>query len=157
WLVHPLRAGLRGLLRNASRYRARHGRGRGRTSAGGGGAGRPLPVDHGLPRGPAGVFEGRIPARRAARGTGPADPVDGYGGLPARTRTAVPRAGGARGTRDRPGRARTRATVLRLARSAAGVNGALEPGAVFAGYRIERLLGTGGMGQVYLARDRDLP
>ncbi|MFE6861487.1 protein kinase [Nocardia sp. NPDC057668] len=33
----------------------------------------------------------------------------------------------------------------------------LERGHVFAGYKIEYLLGAGGMGEVYLAQDRDLP
>ena len=33
----------------------------------------------------------------------------------------------------------------------------LTSGSVFAGYRIERQLGAGGMGAVYLARSRDLP
>ena len=34
---------------------------------------------------------------------------------------------------------------------------ALEPGSTFAGYRIERRLGTGGMGAVYLAKHPRLP
>ncbi|MEC3953136.1 serine/threonine-protein kinase [Nocardia sp. CDC153] len=33
----------------------------------------------------------------------------------------------------------------------------LRPGVIFAGYQVERLLGTGGTGEVYLAHDRDLP
>lgn len=32
----------------------------------------------------------------------------------------------------------------------------LSAGSVFAGYRIERMLGAGGMGTVYLARNPDL-
>ncbi|MFE3447124.1 protein kinase [Nocardia sp. NPDC059180] len=35
--------------------------------------------------------------------------------------------------------------------------GALEPGSVFAGYSIERILGVGGMGEVYIARHPRLP
>ncbi|MBL1073619.1 serine/threonine protein kinase [Nocardia sp. 2] len=37
------------------------------------------------------------------------------------------------------------------------MSGQLQSGSVFAGFRIERLLGAGGMGEVYLAVDRDLP
>ncbi|NUP27916.1 MAG: serine/threonine protein kinase, partial [Nocardia sp.] len=44
-----------------------------------------------------------------------------------------------------------------MARTAQRVKNGLEPGQIFAGYHIDRLLGAGGMGEVYLARDRDLP
>lgn len=44
-----------------------------------------------------------------------------------------------------------------MARTAQRVKNGLESGQIFAGYHIDRLLGAGGMGEVYLARDRDLP